>query len=516
MNDAVRQDSVQLPVTRANVQMFAPDGTPPPDAPDWIWQTDHPYLHGWFAPTAREYAADGLKVEGELPPDLYGAYVMNGPSQRFAPANRYHYYDGDAMLRAIYFRDGKASFRQSWIRNEAFAVEEIAGKSIWPGLAGPYNPLLPGSPFKDTSNTDVIFYAGKLLSLWYMAGQPYDIDPLTLETKGRETFGGRLRHALSAHSKVDPRTGHLFFFSYGNDAPYMRYGVAGPSGELLHDEPIDLPGPRSPHDMGLSANYCVLHDLPLFADAEIMARQNKRVLRFHRDTPARFGVIPRFGRNADIRWFEAEPCYILHVVNCYEDGDWLHQIGCRIANPERPLDATDGRLAAAMSYRRRIHELYRWSFNLATGAVQEGRIDDLNTEFPRTNPWRLGHRSRLAFNQFLPVPDLSSGALPGRCQTFDALVRYDTDTGVRQRWDYGPGVYGAESPVAPKKGSAPDDAEDAAYVVTFTTDTNDWRSCCLVFDASDISRGPIAKVHIPHRISAGFHTAWVPGEQLWG
>jgi carotenoid cleavage dioxygenase-like enzyme len=76
-------------------------------------------------------------------------------------------------------------------------------------------------------------------------------------------------------------------------------------------------------------------------------------------------------------------------------------------------------------------------------------------------------------------------------------------------------VFGAESPVAPKRGSTPDAPEDAAYVVTFTTDTNDWSSACLVFDAGDISRGPIAKVRIPHRISAGFHTTWVPGEQVW-
>jgi carotenoid cleavage dioxygenase-like enzyme len=513
MDHDLRHALTDLPITRANVRLLAPDGTPPPDAPDWIWGTDHPYLHGWFAPTAREYDADNLVVEGTLPADLYGAYVMNGPSQRFSPANRYHYYDGDAMLRAIYFRDGRASFRQRWIRNEAFTVENIAGKSIWPGLAGPYNPMLPGSPIKDSSNTDVIFYNGKLLSLWYMAGQPYDIDPITLETKGREKFGGQLNHSLSAHSKVDPRTGELFFFTYGNEAPYMRYGVASADGKLLHDVPIDIPGPRSPHDMGLSANYCVLHDLPLFQDAELLARENRRVIRFHRDVPARFGVIPRYGKSADVRWFEAQPCYILHIVNCYEEGDWLHQIGCRIANPGSKLDPADGKLAAAMSYRRRIHELYRWSFNLVTGEVREGAIDDLNTEFPRLNPWRLGHKSRLAFNQYLPVP--GEDGLSGRCQTFDALVRYDTDTGVRQRFDYGEGVFGAESPVAPKRGSTPDAPEDAAYVVTFTTDTNDWSSACLVFDAGDISRGPIAKVRIPHRISAGFHTTWVPGEQVW-
>jgi carotenoid cleavage dioxygenase len=504
------QAGADLPISRANIAITAPDGTPPPDAPDWIWSQDNPYLHGMFAPTAREYEAEALNVEGELPRDLCGAYVLNGPSQRFAPANRYHYYDGDAMLRAIYFRDGRASFRQRWVRNEAFVAEDVAGKSIWPGLNGPYNFALPGSPIKDTANTDLVFHAGSLIALWYMAGKPYAIDPLTLETRGKHDFGGQLRHTLSAHSKVDPRTGELFFFTYADEPPYMRYGVIGPDGALLHDVPIDLPGPRSPHDMGLTENYAILHDLPLFHDVALLREHKKRVLRFHRDMPARFGVIPRRGDPDQIRWFEADSCYILHLVNCWEEGEWVHQVGCRLANPASPRDPKDGELASALALRRRVHTLYRWSFNMRTGAVREGTIDDLNTEFPMVNAnWR-GRKTRYSFNQHLPLP--VAGSVAGQCQTFDALVRYDLETGVSQRYAYGEGVFGNEAPVAPRVGST--DERDA-YAVTFVTDTNDWRSSCLVFDAADITRGPVARIGIPHRVSAGFHATWIRGEDIF-
>jgi carotenoid cleavage dioxygenase-like enzyme len=509
------KEATDLAITRLNVRMMAPDGTPPPDAPGWIWRVDHPYLHGVFAPTQREYDADNLEVEGELPADLYGAYVLNGPSQRFEPINKYHYYDGDGMLRAIYFRDGKASFRQRWIRNEAFVAEEIAGKSIWTGLAGPFNPQLPGFPIKDSSNTDLVYYNGKLLSLWYMAGTPYDVDPLTLETRGKETFDGRLRHTLSAHSKTDPRTGELFFFTYADEPPYMRYGVGTADGRLKLDIPIDLPGPRSPHDLGLTENYAILHDLPFFHDVEVLQRTRKRMVRFHRDIPARFGILPRYGTASQIRWFEAEPCYILHTVNCYEDGDWVHQIGCRQADPGYIRDAKDGPLASMLAQRRRTHVLYRWSFDMKTGAVKEGPLDDANTEFPRVDPNVLGRRSRLSFHQLLPAA--IEGHVDGQCQTFDALVRYDTETGASQRWTYGEGVYGNEAPVAPRKGNiAGQTPEEASYVVTFLTDTNTWSSWCAVFEARDISGGPIAKIRIPHRISAGFHSTWIPGEAIFG
>jgi carotenoid cleavage dioxygenase len=100
-----------------------------------------------------------------------------------------------------------------------------------------------------------------------------------------------------------------------------------------------------------------------------------------------------------------------------------------------------------LALRRRVHTLYRWSFNMRTGAVREGVIDDLNTEFPMVNADLLGRRTRYSFNQHLPLPE--PGSIRGQCQTFDALVRYDLETGAAQRYDYGEGVFGNEAPVAP-------------------------------------------------------------------
>ncbi|MCB1396822.1 MAG: carotenoid oxygenase family protein [Rhodobacter sp.] len=502
-----------LAVTAANVRMFAPDGTPPPDAPDWIWRYDHPYLHGPFAPTDIEYDADDLEVEGEIPADLCGAYVMNGPSQRFEPVNeKYHYYDGDALLRAIYFRDGKASFRQKYLHNGAFIVEDKAGKAIWPGLAGPYDFRLPGTPIKDTSNTDVIFYNGKILSLWYMAGDPYQIDPATLETVGRERLGGKLKHHVSAHTKSDPFTGELFFFNYQDKPPYMSYGMADAHGNLKFDIDIDLAGPRSPHDMGLTENYAILHDLPFYHDVDLLQKHGRRVMDFHRDVPARFGLIDRFGRSQKVQWFEAEPCYILHISNSWEEGEWVHMTGCRQDDPMPLKDPADRHLASMMAYRRRTHVMYKWSFNTRTGETREGMMDDLNTEFPTINANFVGRKARYAYNQILPLP--KDGSLEGRVQTFSGFVRYDLEGGATQRYDYGEGVYGSEAPIAPAHGATRDTTEGKAYAVTFTTDANDWTSACLIFDAEDITR-PIAKVKIPRRISIGFHTTWVDGAQIW-
>jgi carotenoid cleavage dioxygenase len=94
------------------------------------------------------------------------------------------------------------------------------------------------------------------------------------------------------------------------------------------------------------------------------------------------------------------------------------------------------------------------------------------------------------------------------------MVRYDLSSGSYQRYDHGDGIYGSEAPIAPVHGATPDTDETAAYSMTFTVNTRDWSSECLVFDAKDI-REPIARIKIPRRISIGFHATWVPGSQLW-
>lgn len=504
----------QLHLTFMNVEPLSPDGERPGGMPDWAWDVDHPYLHGWFAPVATEESADGLVVEsGEIPEDLYGMYVVNGPCQRFKPETKYHYYDGDGMLNAIYFKDGKANYKSKWVRTFEFLEEEKQGKNIWPGLCGPFNPDLPHSPIKDNSNTDIIFYSGRLLSLWYLAGTVYNVDPLTLETNGPENFDGRLDHNLSAHSKVDPRTGELLFFNYQNEEPYFSYGVADKDGNLLFDIPIDVPGPRSPHDMGVTRNYSILHDLPYFQDEEIFEQHNRRVVRFHPDVPARFGVIPRHGKSDEVRWFEAKPCYLLHVVNAWEEGDEIVMIGCRQPEPGGRRDKAEGPLASQLAERRRVHQLHEWRFNLKDGSTSERMLDDLNTEFPAMNRMYLGEKSRYGYLQYLPLPD-EDGGVTGRCQTFDALLKYDLTDGSYQRYDYGERSVGSETHFAPKKGAGFDMVEDDGYLITYVHSNNDWATRCLIFDARDIEQGPVAVVRMPRRFNIGFHAMWVRGEDL--
>jgi len=97
--------------------------------------TDSPFLLGNYAPWPLEGEIHDLPIAGELPRELEGTLWRNGPNPQFAPRGRYHWFDGDGMVHAFRFRDGRASYRNRWVRTARFARERAAGESLFGGLA---------------------------------------------------------------------------------------------------------------------------------------------------------------------------------------------------------------------------------------------------------------------------------------------------------------------------------------------------------------------------------------------
>ncbi|GAA3245191.1 carotenoid oxygenase family protein [Pseudonocardia petroleophila] len=463
---------------------------------------DNPYLLGVHAPVRDEITAEDLEVIGEIPRDLNGVYLRNGPNRRYEAPGRYHWFDGDGMVHAMAFENGTARYRNRYVRTAALTAEEAAGHALWSGvMESPRgNPVgtARGLPFKDSANTDLVHHDGRVLATWYLCGQPMSLDPLSLETIGAETFLGTLRGDVMAHPKSDERTGELMWFDYGARDPLLRYGVVGPSGGVEHEVAIDLPGPRLPHDMAITENFSILMDLPLVQDLDA-ARQGRYKLHFDRETPSRFAVIPR--RGTEVRWFEAEPCYIYHVVNAFEEGRTIVLDVCRVTRPE-PRPTRPGPLGKLLGYLRLDARLHRYVFDLDTGTTTEARLDDANTEFPSIDARMTGRPARYAYT--VHIADTET-------VLFDGLLRCDRVTGERQDHRFGPGRYGSEAPFAPRDGST---GEDDGYLVSFVTDERTGRSEVEVLDASDLAAGPVARVLLPQRVPVGFHATWVRADQL--
>jgi carotenoid cleavage dioxygenase len=464
---------------------------------------DNPYISGSFAPIHTEVTGENLPVIGRIPTDLNGTYFRNGPNAQFPPRGRYQWFDGDGMVHAVHFDHGRATYRNRYVRTAAFCQELEAGRALYEGVRENRDNN-PGHWWKNTANTDLVFFDNKLLSLWYLAGAPYALDPHTLDTLGVEDFRGTRTCSLSAHAKVDEATGELMFFDYGPEAPYMRYGVVGPNGSVTHLVDIDLPGPRLPHDMAITENYSVLLDLPLVNDPAAFAVGRHKLV-FHREWPSRFGIIPRHGAASSVRWFEANPCYFYHVVNAWEEGpadnrEIVMDI-CRMEQPTPRQDVATS-LDKLISLLQLEAHMYRYRFNLATGTTTEGFRDDANSEFPMVNLAMAGRKTRWSYN--VRIAD-------SVIQVFDGLIKYDLETGASQTHEFGPGRFGSEAPFAPRDGAI---AEDDGYLVSFVHDEVADRSEVVILDARDLTAPPVGRVLLPQRVPLGFHGTWVRADQL--
>ncbi len=477
------------------------------DTPPWLTGIDNPYLHGLYAPVVGELTGEDLPVEGEIPKDLVGVYHRNGPNQVFAPRGRHHWFDGDGMVHSLAFRDGRATYRRRFVRTAHFASNEEAQQEQWPGYMERPDPDAPpgaGSDgwLKDSANTDLVVHRGKVLALWYQAGIPMRLDPETGDTLAPETFGGDLSRQVSAHAKVDPETGELLFFDYSTRPPYLSYHLIDADGRMAFEAPIDVPGPRLPHDMAFTQNYAILHDLPLFWDPQLLEKGLHKVT-FFDSLPSRFAILPRRGPAEALRWFEAEPAYIYHVVNAWEDGDWVVMDGCRTTDPcpESPRGA--GVLQRMMAFLLLKARLYRWRFNLRTGETREEWLSDRNAEFPTIDPRRQGRPTRYSYHVSIP--------LDRPTMVFDGLLKFDHKDGSYTEHAFDEGWYGSEAPFAPRAGSRD---EDDGFVVSFLTHEQTGASQAVVLDARRLDASPLARVPLPGRVPAGFHSTWVDGETL--
>ncbi|MEQ1817988.1 MAG: carotenoid oxygenase family protein [Terricaulis sp.] len=461
----------------------------------------NPYVQGIYEPVAKEVTALDLNVIGEIPKDLHGAYYRNGPNPVHAPKTLHHWFDGDGMLHAIHFENGKAEYRNRYIRSDDYNAE-VAGTIDAGGVLLPANRARENKVYKDTANTDVIVHNGQLMALWYISGTPVRVNARTLETIGNESFGGKLPRNVSAHSKVDPDTGEFVFFDYSLYEPWMTFGTVSPTNELVHFEKVDLPGPRLPHDMGLTKNYIVLHDLPVIFTESGMRNSMWQIK--VADQPARFGVVPRRGRGDEIKWFETDSCYIYHVINTWEEGDEVVMTACMMTPNGFAPDPQYGPYASMVNILALHAVPVEWRMNMRTGACKKRILDDRIGEFPIVNLDYAAKKTRWSYHVAMS---------PDQLQKFAGLYKYDLETGNAETYMYEPGMFGSEPAFAPRLNAK---SEDDGYVVVFVTNENTGMSEAQVIDAQNFKKGPVARVQIPARVPAGFHGTWARGDQMAG
>jgi len=454
-----------------------------------------PYLEGSFAPVADEISVERLAVVGALPPELDGIYLRNGPNPQFPPLGKHAWADGDGMVHAVALHDGGASYRNRWVRTKGFELERKRGKALWTGALERPQFDHPDGATKSTANTALVFHAGRLLAL-QDNGDPYEVDPRELRTEGPYTFGRRLRHALCAHPKIDPGTGEMFAFGASPIAkPHLVFSTVAADGELTHTTAIDLPHGVWMHDFALSERFAVFMNHPYTYDIRRMLR-GEPLAAFEPERGSFLGLLPRRASGNEVRWFAIPPCFALHVVNAWDDGDDAVVVEACHRGSIDPLAESEARATDPPF-------LWRWRIDLRTGRVREEQLDDRPAELPRLNDAYVGRKARFAYAAQLR----RDVALP----LASGLLKYDLTNGGAETHAHGANRNGGEATFVPRPGARD---EDDGWLVALVHDEAEARSELVVIDARDFPAAPLARVILPQRVPHGFHGVWVAREAL--
>ncbi len=450
-----------------------------------------PFLSGLLAPVTDERDDHDLRVSGRLPDGLQGMFVRNGPNPQFTPRAKYHPFDGDGMLHAVYFEDGAARYRNRWVESKALGLERERGEALYGGLGEFVMPdpdvMAAAGPIKHTANTHTLRHAGRLFALME-ASPPTEISR-ELDTIGEWTFDGALRGACTAHPKIDPYNGEMIFFGYSGMPPYLRYTVVDASGAIVHYAEIDIPNPVMIHDFAVTEHHVVFFDSPAIFDVKSMLSGGP-MMRWAPDEGSRIGVMPRRGTNADVRWFDVPNQYVVHFFNAWDDGDRVEVRAPRFPGLPGGFQFDDPTAAVAPMP-------WRWSIDLATGSVTDEQTDDRSGEFPRVNDSYATRPTRFLYNCMPRSWELEF--------EFHGVVKYDTETGGADEWLYAPSEVAGEHAFAPDPNGS---AEDDGWLLSFVTDRDTDETVLAVIDARDVASGPVARVHIPRRVPIGFHANW--------
>lgn len=466
-----------------------------------------PSFKGYNAPSRIEADIFDLEIEGTLPADLNGDWYRMTPDPQYPPRLGDDFFiSGDGMISRFRFDRGHVDFRSRYVHTERFLAERKARR----GLFGAYRNPFTDDPSVRTvdrtvANTSPLWHGGRLVTM-KEDGRPYEIDPETLETRGRFDWHGKLRsHTVSAHPKVDPRTGELLFYGYEVDAiasRMMAYCVADRDGRLVREDWFEAPYPAMVHDFAITRDYVVFPLFPTLVDLERLKAGGPHWMSdVSRD--AYIGVMPRNGSVGQIRWFRRRGGQAFHVINAWNEGATLHLDLCLAEmNPFPYIPDVSG---APYDPARSSAKPVRFTMELgkSSDGIQERTLGEIGGDVPRINEQFTGRRYRYTYMGMVdatrPMP-FAGPVGPG----FNQVGRFDVESGEVDAW-YGSDSVTYQEPQFVSRGNG----EAEGYVLCVFERHHDQLSDVGVFDAQHIGRGPLALVRLPLRLRSGIHGTWI-------
>jgi carotenoid cleavage dioxygenase-like enzyme len=461
-------------------------------------QTDHRL---GFADQTEEVRVDALPLEGELPSWLHGGLIRVTPAQMdFAQRSVSHWFDGMAMLNRFGFAgDGSVSYASRFLDTEARRAALATGGASIAGFAtDPCRTLfqrvqsLFHAESTDNTNVNLTRLGDEYVA---MTETPIAVsfDPETLQTLRHDDGAARFGQITTAHPHHDAQRDELVNFAahLGRRSEYRVYGrrSAG-EGRVIATLPVREPSYM--HSFALTERYVLLLENPLVVNPLRLATSGKPFIHNYRWKPELGVRVHAFDRSTGAlhRTWVADPFFVFHTINAYEDGGDLVVDLCAHAD-----DAIIGlleldRLRAGTNHASLAARPLRLTLPAGGGRATTRELADVDLELPRINyRARNGRPYRYAY-----------GSSAGDAAFLKRLVKIDVQTGEHVVWDE-PDAWAGEPVFVPRPDG--EGREDDGVVLSVVLDAAAGTSFLLVLDAATFTE--VGRARAPHHIPFGFH-----------
>ncbi|WP_193212137.1 carotenoid oxygenase family protein [Luteolibacter marinus] len=447
-------------------------------------------LPGYRQSLARPHDFEPVRVEGRLPDSLRGTLYRNGPALFEHGGRRHrHLFEGDGAVCAIRIGDDEVQCAHRLVESEGLREERAAGKPLY-GTAASWPRRLAAnwrSRFKNTANTSVWRWQERMFALMER-GSPTELDPRTLATIGTTTFDGLVASGFSAHPhRVRSRR-----------ADY-NFGLV--PGRHPRIELLEFPWQGAPRVLGSVPleSHVMLHDFIatdrhlVFFIAPVKLQLGRvlagsadldRIFRYDPAAGTEIVVVPIDDPGKPSR-FRVEAFWQWHFAGAWESGGEI--VIDFIRHPDfRSLGDLN---AADLPGRGRVTRA--WLDPRAKTLRQEVRWDT-GCEYPRIDPRFEGGEHRQLFVTYDGKQSL--------------LAKVDLETGKAETWEPGTGCFPSEIVMVPRDADA---AEGDGHALSLIYDEAADCSHVAVLDTARFGDGPVARIHLGHRVPMTFHGLWV-------
>lgn len=476
-----------------------------------------PLLSGPMKPMRFEADVnDCMVVKGEIPKDINGGFYRCGPAmKRLHNQGCMGFGVQDGMVQGMVFENGKAHFKNRWVQTPRYLLEEKYDESIfkYADAAPEWWSYGMGEPVRDERTAGVpsgtpwinaVPFAGdKVLAISEINCIPYEIDPISLETRGPVSWANHCGSGLiekcteldgtfCPHPKWDHETGEMYGWSATDRAPYCKVLKVSPDGSVKTRDLdcADQLWESNLHDAWLTKDYLVFAFQP-FTNHRDNYKTSTPMLSWDSSKSVTLVFVPR-SLDGEIRVIKASdyPGCQVHTLSANTEGNIITLDAPLYDKAPFPFkedmqdDGTFPPFPAGL--------LGRWTVDLDNGSLKAAQLSDRIVEFPKIDDRYYGKNYTYGF--------MLSG---DNMLSLDTLMKRNMHTGAEETF-----TRKTEAPVAmfegtfvPRSGSA---VEGDGYFIIPVSRFLENKSEYLIFDTSDVSAGPVAEIELP------FQIGWTP------